>query len=101
MKVWRLPVLALALCAGAGIAFAGIGHDEARRLRERGEILPLSRVLEKATAVHPGRVLEVELERRRGGDYVYEVEIMDNQGTVWEMHVDARTGRVIDRDRED
>ena len=101
VKLIHALVLALALFAGAGVVFAGVGHDEARRLREQGVILPLPAILQKATAVHPGRVLEVELEHRKRDGYTYEVEIMDDHGTVWELRLDATNGRVLDRDEED
>ncbi len=100
-KVVHGLVLALALGAGAGAVSAGVDHDEARRLREQGVILPLPAILQKATAAHPGRVLEVELEHKKRDGYIYEVEIMDSRGTVWELRLDAADGRVLDRDDED
>ena len=61
--------------------------------------MPLEAVLEKARALHPGQVLEVELEDKRRG-YVYEVELLDEQGRVWEMKFDAHTGELLRKKQE-
>lgn len=74
--------------------------DEVRALREQGSILPLEAILERARAVRPGRVIEVELEREDGA-LVYELELLDSDGNVWEVYVDAETGQVLHEERED
>lgn len=83
----------------AGFALADEDHERARALVQAGEILPLAQILENARARHPGRVLEAELERE-GGAYVYEVELVDAGGVVWELAFDARTGELLERKRE-
>jgi uncharacterized membrane protein YkoI len=77
------------------------GDDEARNdpeavrpVTQRAGILSLDQILRKADEQHAGRVLESELERKNGRD-VYEVEVVDDQGRVWEMKFDARTGEVL------
>ena len=75
-------------------------HVRARELQARGEILPLSVILEHTRRVQPGRVLEVELERD-DGIWTYELEVLDPQGRVWELRLDARNGRLLERERED
>jgi uncharacterized membrane protein YkoI len=75
-------------------------HYEARRLMESGTILPLETVLESVLQQHNGRILEVELEERHER-YIYEVEVLDKAGRVWEMRLDAVTGRVLKSERED
>jgi uncharacterized membrane protein YkoI len=69
-------------------------HDAVRAIRQRGDILSLDRILQKARGQHGGRVLESELEEK-DGRYVYEVELVDDQGRVREMKFDARTGEVL------
>lgn len=81
-------------------AVAEEDHVTARKLRESGQILPLEQILERARARQPGEILETELERSRGG-YVYEIEILGPDGWVWEMKFDARTGELIELERDD
>lgn len=75
-------------------------HERARRLMARGEILPLSAILQSAAQIQPGRVIEVDLDRD-DGIWVYELEVLDERGRAWELEFDARTGRLIKRERED
>jgi uncharacterized membrane protein YkoI len=69
-------------------------HDTVRAIKQRGDILSLDRILQEARGQHPGRVLESELEEK-DGRYVYEVELVDEQGRVREMKFDASTGEVL------
>jgi uncharacterized membrane protein YkoI len=69
-------------------------HDAVRAIKQRGDILSLDQILRDARGQHAGRVLESELEQK-DGRYVYEVELVDDQGRVWEMKFDARTGEVL------
>lgn len=75
-------------------------HERARRLKEAGDILPLERIIEEARRVHPGRILEAELETKRGS-HVYEVEMVDDQGAVRELRFDARTGKLLQSKEDD
>ena len=90
-----LTALLAALLLPAAVAGS---HDQARALREAGEILPLQEILQHLDP--PGqRVLEVELERK-GDRYVYEMETVDEAGQVWELYFDARSGELLKRERE-
>jgi uncharacterized membrane protein YkoI len=95
-----LFALALALAPLAGrpaVAEEGESdHDQDRALQalQRGEILPLDKVLTGLSARHPGELIGVELERR-GGRWVYEVRLIDGTGRLVDLDVDARTGKVI------
>lgn len=91
--------LAVALLA-SGFAFAGEGHEKAKQLKDTGEILPLESVIKMATSKKPGRVIEAELKSARGG-YVYEIELVDKEGVVWELKYDAKTGALISTKEED
>ena len=80
---------------------AGEDHRLARGLLESGRILPLEQLLEKIRPQFPGgRVLEVELEQEDDG-IVYEIELLDPQGRVWELEVDAVTGEPLKREQDD
>ncbi|MGE0289846.1 MAG: PepSY domain-containing protein [Bradyrhizobium sp.] len=98
MRRLILPLLLIGLLAPAVFA-SDDDHDKARRLREAGEILPLETVLEHARRAQPGKVLEVKLERERGV-YVYEFEVLDDAGVVWELELDARDGAVLKHKRD-
>jgi uncharacterized membrane protein YkoI len=75
-------------------------HEEARRLQQAGVILPLETIIEKAQAIHAGRILEAELESKQGG-HQYEIEILDEDGHVWELKLDAQTGQLLKQELED
>lgn len=96
----KLPhIIGLLLFLGAA-AYADDDHREARRLAAEGEIQPLVSILERIQAQQPGSILEVELERKKGR-MIYEIEILDQQGTVWELKVDAVTGEILKHKVED
>ena len=84
----------------AGGGESGHERDAVRLVKQRGDILSLDQILRKADQQHAGRVLESELEQKNGR-YVYEVEVVDDQGRVWEMKFDARTGEVLKQKQED
>ena len=99
MKYW-IPVFALAGWLSAGAALADEDHERAREALERGDILPLTEILETIRLTYPGHVLETEFEREDGG-YRYELELLDNDGYVLEIEVDASTGEILEVERED
>lgn len=75
-------------------------HDEAKRLVESGQILALEDILKKVRKIKPGKILDVELERK-GDKNIYEIEVLDNKGTVIELKFDARTGQHLSTEEED
>jgi uncharacterized membrane protein YkoI len=75
-------------------------HDRARRLRDAGDILPLETLIERARAERPGRILELELKEKKER-ILYEVELVDEQGIVWELHFDARSGELLKSEQDD
>lgn len=95
-----LPFAAAALLALAAPVLADddaedrADHVEARALLERGEILPLSRILEIVRATEPGDVIEVELEREHGA-WEYDVKVLTAAGVVRKVTLAARDGTVL------
>lgn len=90
-------VMAAVLLGGfsASVGSASEGdHEDARRLREAGEIVPLEQILPDARSRHGGHIIEIELERENGR-YVYEVEFVDEAGQVHEYYYDAGDGRFL------
>ena len=70
-------------------------HDFARGALQRGEVLPINRLLSIAAQYLPGDVVEVRLEPRRGGDLRYEIRVLTPSGKIRELLLDARTGEYI------
>ncbi|HRO14345.1 MAG TPA: PepSY domain-containing protein [Paracoccus sp. (in: a-proteobacteria)] len=75
-------------------------HERARIAVERGEIRPLSEILQTVRASHPGEVLEVELEEE-DGVLVYEVEILTPAGLMLEIDLEARSGTILSVEEDD
>jgi uncharacterized membrane protein YkoI len=76
------------------IVLADDDHIEARRLLDSGEILPLEVILKNVKQTHPGKILEVELDKE-DSRIVYEVEILGKDGVVKEVYINAITGEVL------
>lgn len=97
---------ALALCIATLIlpAAAG-GQNEAAPLDpdferahgavQRGEVLPLARILPRVEEQFGGRAIETEIEID-GGLWVYEFEILTADGRLFDVDVAAATGEVLD-----
>lgn len=97
-------MLGASLLAATGVGSASDSkdgkekHETVRALLEAGEIRSLEQVLQRVREEGRGHVLEAELERENDR-YVYEVEVLDDQGKVRKYEYDARSGEAIDRDR--
>jgi len=74
-------------------------HDEAYELRRSGEILSLEQILQINRKQITGRILEVDLEHE-DGQTMYEIEVLDDKGIVWEIKLDARTGKIIKQEQD-
>lgn len=86
----------LALSAGA----RDVGQDEALRLRQAGNIIALETLITMINQRYPhSSLLEVELEDE-DSVYIYEVELITADGSVRDIEIDARTGKII-KDEED
>ncbi len=97
--------LAGGLCVavlGVGSVVAGVDdgdsdareHDAIRGALQRGEVLPLAKILAIAQDKVPGDVIEVELESKRDA-LIYEIKVLTQSGRVREVKIDARTGMVL------
>ena len=99
----------LALISSMGFLWAGLSgadsdraetHEQVRELQQQGDILSLEQILVEARKHRTGRVLETELERS-GGRYIYEIELVDDSGQVWELKLDASNGELLKTELED
>ena len=97
-----ITVLVLAVLLLSTRAFArDLNQDEALRLRQSGAILGLEQVLQSALGRYPGaELLEAVLEEE-DDVLVYEVELLTAEGTVRELELDARDGRILKDEVED
>jgi uncharacterized membrane protein YkoI len=94
----RWPLVLLACCSV--VMARDLDQDEALQLRQQGVILPLEQLLQQALDLHPGaKLLEAELEEKHGV-YIYEVELLDTDGVVRELDLEAASGRLL-KDKED
>lgn len=93
--LWIFPVMVAGISLG-GLAQAGerIDQDEARRLVEQGQIMPLDRLLSEQADRLKGRMLDVHLERSHGR-LVYEIEVLGTDGRVREFYMDAGSGELL------
>jgi len=69
-------------------------HERARSAVQMGEVLPLPTLLEKLQRTHPGKVLELELERD-DGRWIYEVKLLQTNGQLLKLELDAGTGQLL------
>lgn len=96
--IWM--ILGAMMVSGINQAMADEDYELARKLRESGQILALEEIVKRARTVKPGELLETELETKHG-HYIYEVEMLDKTGQVWELKLDAATGKLIEMERDD
>ncbi|WP_127477945.1 PepSY domain-containing protein [Sulfurivermis fontis] len=99
-RLTAVAFLLAALLAAAGGASAESDHDRARRLRDAGDILPLETIIERVRRERPGRILELELKEKKER-ILYEVEMVDERGMVWELYFDARSGELLKSEQDD
>lgn len=90
--IW-LAISLLVLCTPA-LTLADSDQATVRDLRTSGQILPLEKIHAKAKTIKVGKILETDLEVKNG-QYIYEIELLDDKGIVWEIKLDAKTGQFI------
>lgn len=72
----------------------GGDHDLAHRALEEGQVLPLRTVLDRVEREYQGQVLKVEFERD-DGRFVYKIRLLQKDGRVVRLEVDAVDGAVL------
>jgi uncharacterized membrane protein YkoI len=88
---------ALALVCCPPQVQADADADRARRLVQEGAILPLEEILPLVRKARPGTLIELELHYEREHDaHVYEMEVLDADGRLWEVEFNATTGELIE-----
>ena len=87
-------LLAFSFLAAPAWASDRDDHERALQAVQSGQVLPLTRVLERLGRQHPGQVLEVELERD-GGQWIYEIKLLSADGQLLKLKLDAGTAAVV------
>src|SRR5438309_6558380 len=88
-----LLLAAVTLSAAEPRPAAARDHDDVRRAVERGEIRPLAEILDAVQGKLPGEVAGVEIEQK-SGRWLYEFRVVDDKGRLFEVYVDARSGKI-------
>lgn len=93
-SIMRVMLAAFMMLSPLHVAMADDDHVEAKRLLDSGEILSLEVILKNVRQIYPGKILEVELEKE-DEQIVYEIEILDGNGVIKEIYIDAKTGKLL------
>lgn len=98
---WLFPILAVGTISC--VAIADDRKDESRQIRDwvaSGRILSLDQLLAMHRDRLRGRLLDVEVERKRGR-IIYELETIDDNGVIREIKLDAASGEWLEEEIED
>lgn len=95
----RAIVVAILLSLFAALpaepAAAASEQDRARGAVQSGEVRPLSDILAGVRSRYPGRVLDADLRQQGQDKWQYDIKILQTDGRVLGVAVDAKTGRVL------
>lgn len=88
-------IAAFSLLLSANVyAHSDADQEAATKALAAGEVLPLRTVLDSIKNTYPGRVMNVEFERSHDL-WVYKIRLLQSQGRLLKLKVDAKTGEVI------
>lgn len=100
---WYLAVLVLVPAVAALVAAQpqlaaardrdDLGREDVRDAVETGEIRSLADIIATVRGKLPGEVAGVEIERKNGR-WRYEFRVVDSQGRLFEVYIDARNGEI-------
>ena len=93
-SIMRVLLVVFMMISPLHVVMADDDYIEAKRLLDSGEILSLEVILKNVRQIFPGKVLEVELEKE-DEQIVYEIEILDGNGVIKEIYIDAKTGKLL------
>ena len=65
-----------------------------RQALEQGQVLPLRTVLDRVEREYQGQALKVEFEQD-DGRFIYEIRLLQRDGRLVKLKVDAVDGRVL------
>jgi len=104
LRRWLLSGLALCMLGAFPLLRADErnhgDHAMALQALEQGRVLPLRTVLEKIERDYQGQALKVEFEQD-DGRFIYEIRLLQSDGRMAKLKVDAVDGRVLDSRRKE
>lgn len=109
MKICRMPRFVRPALLGLVLGVSGTGmivhaderdHELARQALQQGRILPLRTMLDKVERDHQGQVLKIEFEHD-DGRFIYEIRLLQKDGRMAKLKVDAVDGRVLSIKRKE
>jgi hypothetical protein len=86
-------LLLATICVSAPAQADAADHDRARSAVEAGQIRPLQDILAEVRRQVPGRMLDARLQQN--GQWVYKVVLLQADGQVVSVMVDAQTARIL------
>lgn len=96
----QLLFVAVTSALGFSVAASENDHERAMQAMQAGEIKPLAEILATFADGQATRVVEVELEQKRGR-WIYEFKLLEQSGLVREIKVDARTAEILQSKYDD
>ncbi len=89
-----------AACATACLIVAAPAFARSQQELETHAKVTMAQARQIALRARPGKITDQELEKERGGTGIrYSFDVTSN-GIVYEVGVDAATGKVLENDRE-
>jgi len=93
--ITALPYIVSAMPGSDGLLMlAKLDAEEARELKQSGQIMPLEDLIALVRKDYPGQIIQIELDEEKDR-YVYEIEVVGEEGVVIELELDAATGEVL------
>ena len=86
-------LLLATICTAARAQADAADHDRARSAVEAGQIRPLQDILAEVRRQVPGRMLDARLQQN--GRWVYKVVLLQTDGEVVAVAVDAQTAQIL------
>ena len=101
-KQTLIAIGTLAIAFGAGPAWSDDKEEKEGHVAELAKAakVPVTDAITTATNAVKGTIVEAELEKKHDKT-VWEVEVLDADGKVIEVHIDAVTGQIIDKEEKD
>lgn len=91
----RIFLLVVSLLLISGVQAHHLDHNQAWKMRQRGEILSAHQLFEKAVASHPdARLLEMKLKHKHDR-YLYKLQLLLNNGQIKKLYYDAQSGELV------
>jgi uncharacterized membrane protein YkoI len=103
MNTRSVLALIAGTCLAASLQCAVAGDEDdaqAAALQKSGEIMSKDDILQKVRTEHPGKIRETEL-KKKGGQYIYEIDVVGDDGKKKEFSYDAKTGKFLSAENDD